>query len=200
MKTETYNLRDGAIVFNVESLEPAALRAKIAALPDEHLLIYAERAELQWSYRRAARKESHGKTYSFDDMVKDMVAAGSARPGKVTDADKAFAKKVLEPIRAEAKEKFPALSEDALKLLPDDAARTAAQAAESDKRRGYIVSALTVKIGANSEKFGYIVAEPESFDSMADVVEWAERWARTHRLHVERKAREAAKRSISDLA
>lgn len=62
--------------------------AEVAALSPDDLLLLAETAEAQWSYRRGARKENDGKEFTLADIVSDIRATGSNRPGKVTDKDK----------------------------------------------------------------------------------------------------------------
>ncbi len=103
MKTYTqYELKNA--VFEIEQYG----EADVAKLSPADLLLLAETAESQWAYRRGARKESDGKRYSLLDMIADIRATGTTRPGKITAKDIEAAESAFKRLLKFAEESVPA--------------------------------------------------------------------------------------------
>lgn len=83
--TEIYKLKNATFTL---ALAPTLQErcAAIRALPDDDLEIFAWEAFDKWSYRRGARKENDGKSFTLPDVIADMRATGTRASNKLASA------------------------------------------------------------------------------------------------------------------
>lgn len=179
MKTySTYELSKAT--FEVEDYS----EDQVAALPPADLLLLAHTAESQWSYRRGARAESHGKRYSLTDMVADIRATGTNRPGKVTKADIDNADKALKFLWTYVKGTWPDGAEG---YTPEEL---------QDARHADMWSKFEDQVAKREKEFAYSPERPEvkTHESMQA---WLPNYFRGLRLAIDRVASKEKKNMFS---
>ena len=175
MTIETYNLRNGAIVFTVETPDINDIREAIDGLADAHLLALADSAIANWSYRAAAKEGNDGKSFSFSDAVADMATTGTRSSGPSKADQKA------------AESWFSATLPGIEKAHPlNDQMESDARKAALAKRNEAWIAALQSKIRANNAKFPGL-AFPE--DCSNGIKETCASLIQAVRLHVARMSK-----------
>lgn len=80
--TETYTLKNATFTLEVpDTVEERA--AHVRLMTDASLDALLDSALAQWAYRRGARKENDGKSFTLQDAVADMRAAGTRVSNKL---------------------------------------------------------------------------------------------------------------------
>ena len=144
---KTYELKNATFTCD----EPDA--ETIRELSDEQLVAMARNAYSAWAFRRGARAESHGKHYTVEQVVNDMLATGerSSGPSKkdVEAAETLFyevaklqrnaSEADKEAVLARAIAKFTGQNPDFKFTLDDESAAMDNAAAFLSARRRYLM-------------------------------------------------------------
>lgn len=180
MKTEktTYSLRQDTIVFTVDCPVLESIDEAILCLSAEQKLAVWDLALSQWSYRKAAKKDNHGKHFTFLEVVNDMIAVRSSE-GKPSKED-----------IAHGKEAWAKMEKELVPFKNQLIRREDVEDTESDIYISMLAEEIENRISAIASKLAGVFGPLGwSYDQEADPALNLARLQRAARLAKERKAK-----------